>query len=61
MAREALAAGSRAIMNFRYGQRAHTWWELVFTLKWDTESWYGTGEAVVERGTVADRKSRASA
>lgn len=46
MAAEARAAGASAIMNFRYGQKAHAWWELVFTFKWDTESWHGEGEAV---------------
>jgi hypothetical protein len=46
MASEARAAGASAIMNFRYGQKAHPWWELVFTFKWDTESWHGEGEAV---------------
>jgi hypothetical protein len=46
MAAEARAAGASAIMNFRYGQKAHAWWEVVFTLKWDTESWHGEGEAV---------------
>lgn len=46
MASQARAAGATAIMNFRYGQKAHAWWELVFTFKWDTESWHGDGEAV---------------
>lgn len=46
MAAEAIRIGANAIMNFRYGQRAHQWWQLLFTLKWDTESWYGEGDAV---------------
>ncbi len=46
LARETLFLGGSAIMNFRYGQRAHKWWELVFTLKWDTESWHGEGDAI---------------
>lgn len=46
MAQQASARNAVAIMNFRYGQRKHAWWELVFTFKWDTESWYGEGEAV---------------
>ena len=45
MASEASAAGANAIMNFRYGQRKHNWWQLV-AFKWDTESWYGEGDAV---------------
>jgi hypothetical protein len=46
MASEARGAGANAIMNFRYGQKAHVWWQLVFTFKWDTESWHGEGDAV---------------
>jgi hypothetical protein len=46
MASEARTLGASAIMNFRYGQKAHAWWELVFSFKWDTESWYGEGDAV---------------
>jgi hypothetical protein len=45
MAKEARAKGSSAIQKFRYGQRAHKWWEQALTFKWDTESWYGEGEA----------------
>ncbi len=43
---EAHQCNSTVIMNFRYGQRKHQWWELVFTFKWDTESWHGEGDAV---------------
>jgi hypothetical protein len=46
LAREAKSIGATAIMNFRYGQKKHEWWELVFTFKWDTESWHGEGDAV---------------
>jgi hypothetical protein len=46
MARQAAAQGANVIHNFQYGQKAHNWWELVFSFKWDTESWYGTGEAI---------------
>ena len=46
LANEALAANANYIMNFKYGQKQHPWWQLVFTLKWDTESWYGEGDAV---------------
>jgi hypothetical protein len=46
MASEARTAGASAIMNFRYGQKAHAWWALVFSFKWDTESWHGDGDAV---------------
>ncbi len=43
---EAKLIGATAIMNFRYGQRKHAWWEQAFTFKWDTESWHGEGDAV---------------
>jgi hypothetical protein len=46
MAYEAKVAGANAIINFRYGQKKHQWWELIFTIKWDTESWHGEGDAV---------------
>lgn len=46
MARQARAKGANVIQNFRYGQKAHKWWEQVFTLKWDTESWHGAGDAI---------------
>jgi uncharacterized protein YbjQ (UPF0145 family) len=48
MASEARNAGASAVMNFRYGQRAHPWWEM-FAFKWDTESWHGEGDAVLAR------------
>ncbi|MBF0467045.1 MAG: hypothetical protein HQK94_18415 [Nitrospirae bacterium] len=46
MANEAKVVGATAIMNFKYGQRAHKRWDLVFSFKWDTESWYGEGDAI---------------
>lgn len=46
MARLAIAKGANVIQNFQYGQKAHPWWELVFTFKWDTESWHEAGDAV---------------
>jgi len=46
MAKEAKSIGATVIMNFCYGQRQHKWWQYVFTFKWDTESWYGEGDAV---------------
>lgn len=46
LSREAKSLGANTIMNFRYGQKKHEWWELVFTFKWDTESWHGEGDAV---------------
>lgn len=46
LAEEAKRLGANAIMNFHYGQKKHEWWELIFTFKWDTESWHGEGVAV---------------
>ena len=51
LAQQAQGMGAGAIVNFRYGQRKHKWWQLVFTFKWDTESWHGEGDAVRELGT----------
>ena len=45
MATEAQVKGATAIHGFRYGQRSHKWWQMAFTFKWDSESWYGEGEA----------------
>ena len=46
LAQEARTIGANVLMNFRYGQKKHRWRELVFTLKWDSESWHGDGDAV---------------
>lgn len=46
LASDAKTAGANAIANFTYGQKAHSWLGLL-TLKWDTESWHGEGDAVV--------------
>jgi hypothetical protein len=46
MAEQARSAGANAITNFVYGQRAHKWWRQAFSFKWDSESWFGEGDAV---------------
>ena len=46
LSRQALSSGGNVVMNFKYGQKKHEWWELVLTFKWDTESWFGTGDVV---------------
>jgi hypothetical protein len=46
LAAKAVQLGGNAVADFRYGQKAHPWWEQIFTLKWDTESWFGEGKAV---------------
>lgn len=40
------ASGGNALTNFQYGQRAHNWLDLVFSFRWDSESWHGEGDAV---------------
>jgi hypothetical protein len=47
MAIRAHRLGANAIVTFRYGQRAHRGLTLLSLFKWDTESWYGEGDAVV--------------
>jgi hypothetical protein len=46
LAAQVSASGGDALMNFRYGQKKHPAWQLVLTLKWDTESWHGEGDVV---------------
>lgn len=46
LAQKAISVGGTAIMNFRYGQKKHSWFQQVFTFKWDTESWHGEGDAI---------------
>ncbi|MGA9772258.1 MAG: hypothetical protein WBV94_24715 [Blastocatellia bacterium] len=46
LARQAKAVNANVVMNFRYGQKAHSWLEQLFSFKWDTESWHGEGDAV---------------
>jgi hypothetical protein len=38
--------GGNALVAFRYGQKAHAWWQNILPM-WDSESWYGSGEAAV--------------
>jgi len=45
LAEKVKASSGTALMNFRYGQKKHEWWEQVLTFKWDTESWHGEGDA----------------
>ncbi len=46
LAQKARNAGATAVMNFRYGQKRNAWWRLFITTTWDTEGWYGEGDAV---------------
>lgn len=45
MAAEARLVGANTIINFKYGQKAHSLLALI-AIKWDTESWHGEGDAV---------------
>ena len=45
MVRQGQAVGANAIVNFRYGQKAHSLIGLL-SFKWDTESWHGEGDAI---------------
>jgi len=46
MAKQAKLVGGNAVVSFKYGQKAHKWYEQVFSFKWDTESWHGEGIVV---------------
>lgn len=46
LAKKVKSKGGNALCNFKYGQKKHQWWQLVFTFKWDTESWHGEGDVV---------------
>ncbi len=45
LAADVKACRGTALMGFRYGQKKHDWTQLL-SFKWDTESWYGEGDAV---------------
>lgn len=47
MALEVKSLGGNAVMNFKYGQKAHKGMKLLNPFKWDTESWYGEGDVVI--------------
>ena len=47
MASDAKSAGANAIVQFTYGQVAHPWWKQFLSFKWDSESWFGEGDAIV--------------
>jgi hypothetical protein len=46
LAAQVRARGGNALVRFKYGQRAHPWWQML-ALKWDSESWHGEGLAVL--------------
>jgi hypothetical protein len=46
LAAQVRSRGGNALVNFRYGQRAHRGLKLL-AFKWDTESWHGEGDAAL--------------
>ena len=45
LAAQVRECGGTALASFKYGQRKHHWLDYL-SFKWDTESWYGEGDAV---------------
>lgn len=45
LAKEVAKQGGNALVGFEYGQRSHSVLAQIFTFKWDTESWHGSGYA----------------
>ena len=43
LAVEVKRRGGNALVGFEYGQKSHSVMQQIFTLKWDTESWHGSG------------------
>jgi hypothetical protein len=46
LAAKAVAQGANAIARLSYGQRKHGAGQLINPLRWDTESWFGEGQAL---------------
>ena len=46
LAAEALARGANAVALLSYGQRKHSTGQLINPFRWDTESWFGEGQAL---------------
>jgi hypothetical protein len=51
LASQAQGCGGNSVIKFKYGQRAHRWWTHILDFKWDSESWYGEGEAAFLEGS----------
>jgi hypothetical protein len=45
LAAQVKECGGSALSSFKYGQRKHHWLDYL-SLRWDTESWHGEGDAV---------------
>jgi hypothetical protein len=46
LATEALRRGANAVAVLSYGQRKHGPGQLMNPFRWDTESWFGEGQAL---------------
>lgn len=46
LAAEAVALGANAVALLSYGQRKHGPGQLMNPFRWDTESWFGEGQAL---------------
>jgi hypothetical protein len=46
LAADVTACGGSALMGFRYGQKKHSWTQML-AFKWDSESWHGEGDAII--------------
>jgi hypothetical protein len=44
--RQALSYGANIVMIFKYGQKKHKWWQLMFAFKCDTESSFSEGAVI---------------
>ncbi|MBC7762310.1 MAG: hypothetical protein H7201_11055 [Candidatus Saccharibacteria bacterium] len=45
LAAQVLVRGGNALVDFEYGQKSHSVLQQLFTFKWDSESWHGSGYA----------------
>jgi hypothetical protein len=45
LAAQVRAAGGNALVDFAYGQKSHSVMQQLFSFRWDSESWHGSGYA----------------
>ena len=45
LAAQVRTAGGNALVGFEYGQKSHSVMQQLFTFRWDSESWHGSGYA----------------
>jgi hypothetical protein len=54
LAQKAARRGANGVAHLKYGQRKHGPLELMNPFRWDTESWFGEGEAIRVPPETAD-------